>query len=68
MKGDSTTLLLAVSVNLASRLCSSAKDQEILVDQVLARNANSNARRLQPLGERPIKGYDEPVPVFRVMR
>lgn len=54
-------------VNLASRLCSSAKDQEILADQILARNVDSDASRLQPLGERAIKGYDEPVPVFRVI-
>ena len=53
-------------VNLASRLCSSAKDAEILVDQVLAGNKSSGEIKLQDLGNRTIKGYDEPVPVFLV--
>jgi adenylate cyclase len=51
-------------VNLASRLCSAAKDTEILVDEVLA--DASDKSELENLGGQAVKGYDQPVPVFRV--
>ena len=50
-------------VNLASRLCSSAEDSEILVDRVAAHAVGSSV----PLVEREaliLKGFDQPVPVF----
>lgn len=50
-------------VNLASRLCSSAEDSEILIDRVAASAIGSSV----PLVERDaraLKGFDQPVPVF----
>lgn len=52
-------------VNLASRLCSLAVDAQILVDPVAAERVKSHIA-LTPLGERSIKGYDYPLPVFAV--
>jgi adenylate cyclase len=52
-------------VNLAARLCASAADQEILVDEKAA-EAVRGRRALIPLGSRPIKGYDEELPVFGI--
>jgi class 3 adenylate cyclase len=53
-------------VNLASRLCSSAADGEILVDQIAA-TAVGLKRPLVFLGPRSIKGYDEDLPVFGIV-
>ena len=50
-------------VNLASRLCSSAEDSEILIDRVAA-NAVGLRIPLVELDARPLKGYDQHVPVF----
>jgi adenylate cyclase len=52
-------------VNLAARLCASAGDLEILVDAEVAANITGK-RPLESLGNRTIKGFDEPVPVFKV--
>jgi adenylate cyclase len=52
-------------VNLASRLCSSAEDGQILVDPTAA-EAVCNRIRLTLLGTRPLKGYDQQVAVFAV--
>jgi adenylate cyclase len=51
------------AVNLASRLCSSAEDTEVLVDSVAA-NAVGSQVPLVDLGSRVLKGFDQPVPVF----
>jgi len=54
-------------VNLASRLCSSAEDTEILIDRVAANAIGAKA----PLVEqeaRTLKGFDQPVPVFAFVR
>ncbi len=53
------------AVNLASRLCSSADDSEILVDRVAAAAVGSRAP-LAELDARDLKGFDKPVPVFAV--
>jgi adenylate cyclase len=50
-------------VNLASRLCSSAEDNQILVDPVAARAIGSKVP-LTELDARALKGFDQPVPVF----
>lgn len=50
-------------VNLAARLCASAADREILADITIA-EAVKGKRALIPLGLRPIKGYDEKLPVY----
>jgi class 3 adenylate cyclase len=54
-------------VNLASRLCSSAADGEVLIDSAAAQSV-SGRRSVVPLGLRAIKGYDEDLPVFGVVR
>ncbi|MBL0404048.1 HAMP domain-containing protein [Microvirga aerilata] len=52
-------------VNLAARLCASAADREILADGAVAR-AVDGKRAVNPMGMRPIKGYDEELLVYRV--
>jgi adenylate cyclase len=52
-------------VNLASRLCDSAEDGQILVDRIAAEAIGTKAPLL-PLDARELKGFDQPVPVFAV--
>jgi adenylate cyclase len=52
-------------VNLASRLCASAGDAQILVDPVVAGKVKDGIAVVS-LGERIIKGYDQAVEVFAV--
>lgn len=54
-------------VNLASRICSGAKDGQVIVDPATA-TAVAGTFALQELGARPMKGFAEPVPVFAVAR
>ncbi len=53
-------------VNLASRLCSSAEDSEILIDRVAAWSLGSSVPLVE-LDARALKGFDQPVPVFSVI-
>jgi class 3 adenylate cyclase len=53
------------AVNLASRLCASADDAQILVDPIVAKQAKDSFV-LVSLGERIIKGYDRSLEVFAV--
>ena len=50
-------------VNLASRLCSSARDRQILIDSTVA-DAVRDDLFVVELGTRQLKGYDEEVYVF----
>jgi class 3 adenylate cyclase len=52
-------------VNLASRLCASASDTQILADPVVAERSR-DSYVLVSLGQRPIKGYDYALEVFAV--
>jgi adenylate cyclase len=52
-------------VNLASRMCASAEDGEILIDPTAAVEV-SDAIALVPLGTRPLRGFADTVPVFSV--
>jgi adenylate cyclase len=52
-------------INLASRLCGSAYDAQILVDPVVAERVKDSIA-LMSLGELTIKGYDDPLEVFAV--
>ena len=52
-------------VNLASRLCDSADDAQILVDTAIAEKVKDSVA-IVSLGKRIIKGYDHPVRVFAV--
>ena len=50
-------------VNLASRLCSSAEDSEILIDRVAAHAVGSRVPLVE-LDARTLKGFDQHIPVF----
>jgi class 3 adenylate cyclase len=52
--------------NLASRLCSSATDCQILIDRVAA-DAVGASVPLVELDARTLKGFDQPVPVFSLV-
>jgi adenylate cyclase len=52
-------------VNLASRVCDSADDTQILVDAVIAEKVKDSVA-IVSLGKRIIKGYDHPLRVFAV--
>jgi class 3 adenylate cyclase len=52
-------------VNLASRLCDIALDNQILIDRTAAEAIGTRAPLL-PLDARDVKGLDQPVPVFAV--
>lgn len=52
-------------VNLAARLCATAADREILMDENVATSVRGK-RALIPLGTRLLKGYDREIPVFGV--
>ena len=50
-------------VNLASRLCASAKDKQILIDPVVAEGVRDSIA-LQSIGERRIRGFEHPLEIF----
>ena len=52
-------------VNLASRLCSAAKDGQILIDPRAAEEVGSDVW-LELMGKLPLKGFDEQVVVYAV--
>lgn len=52
-------------VNLASRLCSSAADGQVIVDAATAA-ALGEVLPIEPLGVRPMKGFPQPVRVYAV--
>jgi adenylate cyclase len=52
-------------VNLASRLCSSAGDRQILVDHSVAQSVRGKIPMVT-LGTRHLKGFDEQVPAYDV--
>jgi class 3 adenylate cyclase len=52
-------------INLASRLCGSAVDAQILLDPILA-GAVRDTIGVDSIGERSIKGYDRPLRIFAV--
>jgi class 3 adenylate cyclase len=54
-------------VNLASRLCGLADDGQILVDPVVTGHVRDDIA-LASVGQQPIKGYDQAVEVFAVVR
>ena len=53
-------------VNLAARLCSEAKDGQILVDSRV-RSAVENVATLEGVGELTLKGFNRPVKAFNLM-
>ena len=57
--------LFGATVNLASRLCSEAEANGIVVSGFVRQLCGDGAARFVPLGERRLKGFAEKVPVFR---
>ena len=56
-------------VNLASRICSAASDGQVLIDPETAAAATANVTiDLEAVGDWPMKGFSEPVPVFAAKR
>lgn len=56
---------IGIVVNLASRLCSAAADGQVLIDAATAAGI-AGAIPLEPLGDRPLKGFAAPVPIYAV--
>ncbi len=54
-------------VNLASRLCSSAVDGQVIIDDVTAA-ALGEMLPVEPLGDRPIRGFAKPTAIFALVR
>lgn len=59
--------VLGESVNVSSRLCSTAGRGEILISQATLALVDRHVEAV-PAGERTLKGLSAPVPVFRVER
>ncbi|MEI7731885.1 MAG: adenylate/guanylate cyclase domain-containing protein [Verrucomicrobiota bacterium] len=58
--------VLGERVNLASRLCSSAKRMEIIVD-LTTRERLGNAFKVSALPALTLKGFNQPVPAFQLL-
>jgi class 3 adenylate cyclase len=57
--------LFGATVHLASRLCSEAEANGIIVSGFVRALCGESTARFVPLGERRLKGFAEKVPVFR---
>ena len=51
--------------NLASRLCDEAQSGQVLVNHRVCAAVEGLAD-LEPLGERPLKGFTRPIPIMNV--
>jgi class 3 adenylate cyclase len=58
--------LFGATVHLASRLCSEAEATGIVVSGLVRELCNVDAKYFVALGERRLKGFPVPVPVFRL--
>ena len=57
--------LFGATVQLASRLCSEAEADGVVVSGLVREMSGEDAARFVPLGERRLKGFAEAVPVYR---
>jgi len=57
--------LFGATVQLASRLCSESGANEIVASDLVRELHGEDAVRFAPLGERRLKGFPDPIPVFR---
>ncbi|HTR12025.1 MAG TPA: nickel-binding protein [Roseiarcus sp.] len=57
--------LFGATVQLASRLCSEAGANEIVVSDFVLELCEGDSARFAPLGERRLKGFPDKIPVFR---
>src|SRR5271165_2983097 len=53
-------------VNLAARLCSSALDSQVIIDEVTA-SALGETLPVEPLGHRSIRGFAQPTAIFALV-
>jgi class 3 adenylate cyclase len=60
--------LYGAAVNLAARLCAVARGGQILVSNTVKELALGKAHRFAPLEAVTLKGFQEPVPLFEVVR
>ena len=60
--------LFGTTVQLASRLCSHAQPEQILVSNVVAELCIGKVLQFEDLGEVSLKGFDRPVRVHAVVR
>ena len=58
--------LFGATVHLASRLCSEAEANTILVSETVRRLGGDTSFRLAPIGDRHLRGFPRPIAVFRV--
>ena len=56
--------IYGTAVNLAARLCGEADTDGILCSDDVRRHGLDSGFGFEPAGERVVKGFDEPVPVF----
>ena len=56
---------IGATVNLASRLCSSAAEGQILITKAVLEKAGDRVR-INPLESIRVKGFDHPIDVFEV--
>ena len=59
--------LFGSTVNLASRVSAAAGGGEVLVTEVVAREAKLRSERIEAIGPVALKGVSEPVPLVRVL-
>lgn len=58
--------ILGANVNLASRLCSEAKEGEILVTNDVLHSQSNDVFSYEELGPRAFKGFENPIPIYRI--
>ena len=56
------------TVHLASRICAATEAGHVLVSELVRDLGIKEGYSLDPAGERVLKGYSEPTPVFELMR
>jgi class 3 adenylate cyclase len=62
-----TADLYGAAVNLAARVCATAKGGQILVSSVVKELAIGKALQFTPLSPVVLKGFDEPVQLFELI-
>jgi len=58
--------LFGRTVNLASRIAGTAGPGEVMVSEAVVRVVGNDGLRFEPVEEAALKGFDEPVPLFRL--
>jgi class 3 adenylate cyclase len=60
--------VFGATVNLASRIAEAAAEGEVLTTRAVAEAVDDPSIRFQHVEERPLKGIEEPVALFRASR